>query len=280
MPARLEWGAAMPVAHLNGVDLHYVERGEGVPLALLNGVLMSVGSWGPLLPPLAAKHRCLLHDFRGQLLSGKPEGDVSLDEHVDDFLALLDHLGVERCHVVGTSYGGEIGMLFAARHPERVLSLVVVASVAHLEPPLRAQTDAWAEASLADPVRLYRTMLPDTFSPAFLERNPGFPEAGEQLLGRFPAEFFTSFAGLVRAFQRLDAREELPHISRPTLVVSAEDDTLKPPSYGREIAASIPGARFALVPGAGHAVVVEKPEEVARLVLAFLEANTPSAPPP
>lgn len=260
----------MTAAFLNGVELHYEERGVGAPLALLNGILMSVGSWGPLLPALSARCRCLLHDFRGQLRSEKPSGEILLDEHVEDLLALLDHLAIDRCHVVGTSYGGEVGMLFAARHPERVLSLTVIASVAHVGDRLLEQTDAWAGAALEDPARLYRTMLPDTFSPAFLERSPGLAETGEALLGRFPKEFFTAFAGLVRAFQRLDARAELPRISCPTLVLSAADDTLKPPSYGREIAALVPGARFALVPGAGHAVVVEKPEEVASRVLEFL----------
>ena len=260
----------MPVGRVNGVDLRWEERGEGEPLALLNGILMSVASWGPLLPSLSAGHRCLLHDFRGQLLSGKPAGEVRLDDHVADLAALLDHLGVARAHLVGTSYGGEVGMLFAARHPGRVLSLTVVASVASLEPPLRAQTDAWAEAALSEPARLYRTMLPDTFSPAFLERNPGVPGAGERFLAGLPAEFFAAFAGLVRAFQRLDARAELPRIACPTLVVSAEADTLKPPAYGRAIADAVPGARFALVPGAGHALVVERPEEVSALVLDFL----------
>lgn len=260
----------MPVARVNGVDLRWEERGAGEPLVLLNGILMSAGSWGPLLPALSAGYRCLLHDFRGQLLSGKPEGEVRLEDHVDDLAALLDDLGVSRAHLLGTSYGGEVGMLFAAREPERVLSATVVASVASLEPPLRAQTDAWAEAALAEPARLYRTMLPDTFSPAFLERNPGVPEAGERFLAILPPEFFISFAKLVRAFQRLDACADLARIACPTLVVSAGADTLKPPAYGRAIAAAVPGARFALVPGAGHAVVVERPEEVAALALGFL----------
>lgn len=267
----------MPSTFLNGVSLHYDEQGEGEPLALLSGILMSVGSWAPFLPPLVARYRCVLHDMRGQLLSGKPEGDVSLDQHVEDFRALLDHLGVESCHVLGTSYGGEVGMLFAARYPERVRSLVVVASVAHVEPLLREQTDAWAEAALDGPGRLYDVMLPDTFSPAFLERNPGLAEAGAQRLARLPAEFFAAFAKLVRAFQALDARAELSRISCPTLVVSAGDDTLKPPSYGRQIAGAIPGARFALVPGAGHAVILEKPDDVAGLVLDFLgPVSTPA----
>lgn len=260
----------MPSLARRETHLYYEQRGEGEPLALLNGVLMTTASWGPMLPPLAERFSVLLHDFRGQLRSGWVESDLSLDDHVEDFRALLDHLGIASCHLLGTSYGGEVGILFAARHPERVRSLAIVASVAHLDPTLEAQVTAWAEAARRGPHDLFRTMLPDTYSPGFRECNPALLAAAEERLAALPPEFFASFAELVAAFRRLDLRGELGNIRCPSLVVAAELDTLKPPAYSQEIAAGIAHARLALVRHAGHAVVLERPDEVVRLALDFL----------
>jgi len=255
---------------IDGVEIGYELAGAGEPVALLNGVMMTMASWTFQRQALEPRYRLLLHDMRGQLLSGKPDADWEIERHADDLRALLDHVGIERCHVVGTSYGGEVGLIFAARFPERVRSLTVIASVAHVEPRLRLQTDVWAETALRAPGFLYRAVAVDTFSGPFLERSPGLLAAAEARLAEYPPDFFPSFARLVRAFQGLDARPLLSRISCPTLVVCAEDDSLKPPAYSRAIAAAIPGAELALVPEAGHAVVLERPDVVNTLLLGFL----------
>ena len=257
----------------DGVAIHYELAGAGEPVVLLNGILMTVASWAFQRQALEPGYRLLLHDFRGQLLSGKPERDWLIEQHADDLRALLDHVGLERCHVVGTSYGGEVGLIFAARFPERVRSLSVIASVAHVEPPLRRQTDAWAEAALRGPDALFEAVARDAYSQRFVQRSPGFLEAGRARLAACPPELFTAFARLVRAFQQLDARALLPRVACPTLVIAAEDDALKPPAYSRAIAQAVPGAELALVPDAGHAVVVELPDAVNALLLGFLSGR-------
>ena len=113
----------MTTLAIDGTEIYYETRGEGEPVALLNGVLMTVESWALQTVELARRHRVILHDFRAQLRSPLGAGEVSFERHVEDFAALLDHLGLESCHVVGTSYGGEVGLLFAARYPRRIRSL-------------------------------------------------------------------------------------------------------------------------------------------------------------
>jgi 3-oxoadipate enol-lactonase len=255
---------------IDGVEIHYELAGAGEPVALLNGIMMTVASWAFQRKALEPRYRLLLHDMRGQALSGKPDEDWDIERHAHDLRALLDHVGIERCHVVGTSYGGEVGLIFAAHFPERVRSLTVIASVAHVEPRLRLQTDLWAEAALRDPRWAFRTVAVDTFSGRYLAQNPGLLEAGEVRLAENPPDFLPAFARLVRAFQKLDARPLLARIASPTLVVSAEHDSLKPCHYGREIADGIQGAELVVVPDAGHAVVLEKPDVVNTLLLGFL----------
>jgi pimeloyl-ACP methyl ester carboxylesterase len=163
-----------------------------------------------------------------------------------------------------------VGLIFAARFPERVRSLAVIASVAHVDERLRQQTEAWVEATRRGPAAAYEAVSADSFSPAFLRANPALVEAGRARLVQAPSGFFPGFTRLVRAFQQLDARPLLPRIACPTLVIAAEGDALKPPSCSRALAEGIPGAELAVVAGSGHAVVLEQPEAVNALLLGFL----------
>ena len=306
----------MPTIPIDGIELYYETRGEGEPVALLNGVLMTTESWAFQTEVLERRYRLILHDFRGQLRSplgqerdpedrvsgalgvcpsirttpskvglgqerdpedrvsgALGERDLSFERHVEDLAAFLDHLEVESCHLVGTSYGGEVGMLFAASHPQRVRSLSVIASVSRPEALLVEQVGCWAEIAAADPRALYRFVAPTVFSNRFLIDSAAVIALGEARLGEAPEGFFADFRKLVAAFQQLDLTEKLAAITSPTLVVCGEEDALKPVHYSRAIADAVAGAELLIVPGAGHAVVLEKAGEVNTALLGFLEKH-------
>jgi len=260
----------MPRASINGTSLHYEIHGSGEPVVFLNGVMMTVQSWAAQIAFFSPRYRCLMHDLRGQLLSDKPPGPYSMEEHAEDLEQLLDQLEVGSCHVVGTSYGGEVGMAFAAEHPERVRSLSVIASVGHVEPLLHLQVEGWAQAALHSPDTLFNSVASQTWGNRFLADNPAVLELGARRVQDFPDDFFPAFAQLVEAFQRFDLRDRLAEIAAPTLVVCGELDQLKPVAYGREIARAVDGAELVVVPDAGHAVVIEAAEVVNTIVLGFI----------
>lgn len=270
----------MPVAQLNGTEIFHEVLGTGEPVVLLNGIMMTTGSWALQTRRLAERYRCVLHDFRGQLRSGKPAGPYRLEEHVDDLAALMDELGIGRAHLVGTSYGGEVGLLFSLAHPERVQSLAVASSVSHVEPLLRQQVRVWADTARHAPERLYDVTAPHNFSNRFLSTRADALEQGRARLAAYPAEFFPAFAELVDAFAALDVTGRLPEITAPTLVLCGEEDALKPPAYSRIIAERIAGAEILLVPGAGHAVVIEEAETVNTALLGFLAKHPFRSGPP
>jgi 3-oxoadipate enol-lactonase len=259
-----------------GVELAYELSGAGTAgtVVLLNGVAMSITHWKPVAAALAAAgFRVLAHDFRGQLLSDKPEGPYSLDLHARDLATLLDAIGVEGAiHLVGTSYGAEVALAFARDFPERTLSLCMVDGVCEADALLRAAVDSWKRAAAAGPSLFYRTILPWNYSAAWLDANAAAVAEREAAMAALPASWYEAFIGLCEAFLAIDLRKDLARIACPTLVVAAELDILKGPRYARVMAEGIAGSRYAEIAGAGHAVVIENPEEVSRLALAFLES--------
>ncbi len=263
----------MARVEINGSRLHFELLGEGEPIAFLNGVLMTTQSWVLQTSFFRQRYRCLLHDFRGQLLSDKPESSLSLEDHAHDLRELLDRLEIETCHLVGTSYGGEVGMIFATKWPQRVRSMAVISSVSEVGTELDRAVASWEKTALETPDRLYRVALPMNFSRSFIENNLEMIDNGERRLASCPPEFFAAFAQLVRAFRRLDITEQLTLIECPTLVLVGELDVLKPPHYSRLIAERIPSSEFLMVPGAGHAVILEKPLEVNTALLGFIEKH-------
>jgi 3-oxoadipate enol-lactonase len=272
----------VPRIAVNGVGLAYeIARGGGAlpsPAAdewvvLLNGVAMSVAHWKPVVDLLPSRCRVLLHDFRGQLLSpdvpGEP-GVQRLEDHVADLAALMDAVGVERAHLVGTSYGAEVAMLFAVTHPRRTASLVSIDGVSELDPLLKAAVEAWKAAALADPVVFYRATLPWNYSAGYLAANADALARREAAVAALPRSWFTSFAGLCDAFLRIDITKDLHRIACPTLVLVAGEDILKGERFARIIADNVRGAVLRVIPDAGHAVVVERPAETAAAIAEFL----------
>ena len=265
----------MPRATVNGIELSYEISGSGAEwIVLLNGVAMSIAHWKPVVDRLGARYRFLLHDFRGQLLSPDAPGKRAvqrLEDHVEDLLALMDASGVAKAHMVGTSYGAEVAMLFAVMHPGRTASLVSIDGVSELDPLLRAAVEGWKAAALAGPVAFYRTTMPWNYSAGYLEANAEALARREAAVAALPPGWFTSFAGLCDAFLRIDLTKDLARIACPTLVLVAENDILKGVRFARIIADNVRGSRLSVIPHAGHAVVIERPVEVAAAIAAFLD---------
>lgn len=255
---------------LGGVQFSYELMGEGdETVAFLNGVAMSINHWKPIAGPLAGDYRCLLHDFRGQLMSGKPAGPYSLEQHADDVARLFDALGTEEAHLLGTSYGAEIGMIMGFRHPDRVKSLILIDGVSETDERLRAAVRSWKSAALTDPLVYYESLLPWNYSPGYLEAHAEELAQRAAAVAGLPEEYFRGFGHLCDAFLEIDITAHLPEIPCPTLVVVADDDILKPRRFSEIIREGIPSAHLEVIAGAGHAVVIEQPEEIVRLAREF-----------
>jgi 3-oxoadipate enol-lactonase len=248
---------------------------EGGPVVLLNGIAMSIAHWKPFVAALtqarAPARRVLAHDFRGQLLSSRPAGPYSLEGHADDLSALMSALDLDRAHIVGTSYGSEVALVFARKYPERTLSLTVIDGASEADPVLRAAVGSWKAAALADPVAFYRALIPWTYSASYIASHEDALAARESAVAGLPRDFFAAFAALCDAFLEIDETPRLGEIRCPTLVLVGERDILKHRGYAEIIARGVRGARLEVLAGLGHAAVIEDPAAVLACVEPFLE---------
>jgi 3-oxoadipate enol-lactonase len=260
----------MPRIDANGVELYYELHGpEGADvLVLSNGILMSTGSWGYQLPVFSRYLRVLLYDCRGMWQSAHPAGPYSMRQHADDLVALLDALHIDQAHIAGISYGGEVSLAFALRHPQRTRSLAVSSAVATADAAMQARTVRWEQAARrGDAAELFNVTAPLNFSPAWVAANQALLQSAR---ARYAQLDMAAFVELMGAFCRLDLLAELDQIQAPALVTVGGKDILKPEPYARAIAAGIPNAEFAVIPGAGHAVSWEKPGVFNSLLLGFV----------
>src|SRR5690348_12765108 len=118
----------MPKANIGDAEIYYEEHGRGEPLLLVSGLGGAAAYWKPNLPALSAHYRVVVHDHRGAGQSTHSRIRYSVEQMTDDLLRLMDHLKIDRAHIVGHSTGGAIGQILAITRPERVKSLVLFAT--------------------------------------------------------------------------------------------------------------------------------------------------------
>jgi 3-oxoadipate enol-lactonase len=252
--------------------------GEGAPLVLtplvlLNGGMMSIGAWQPFVAPLSARYHIIRCDFRGQLLTPGPFAR-SFEEHALDVVEVLDELGIERAHVLGVSYGGEVAMTLAALHPSRVERLTVISATDYTADWMRR--DAVEGRELAERAargegtggELFRRVAAATWSEAWLAKQPpDFLEQRARQVSALPPAYFEGMAALLGLLETLDLRPLLPRITAPALVLAGANDRIFPLEHMRAIAAAIPGAQLEVVPDTGHGLLMERADRVLAALL-------------
>lgn len=246
-------------------DLHFTDDGpRDAPAVLLLGSLGSdLSMWDPQLPDLSARFRVLRADLRGHGRSPVQDGPYTLDDLVDDVLALLDRLSLARVHLVGLSLGGMVAMRLAARHPGRVGRLAVLCASAVYTP-----ASTWVERAAT--VRAHGTsavagtVVGRWFVAPDAERAARF----ERMVVATPDE---GYAACCDAIAGADLTADLPRISAPTLAIAGAEDAAAPPERLKHIADAIAGARLVVVPNAAHLANVDQPAAVTTALLLHLD---------
>jgi pimeloyl-ACP methyl ester carboxylesterase len=288
-PADVSWDearASVPnsdyshFVEIDGVRLHYQEKGTGTPLVLIHGFTSSTYSWKDVFEPLSRNFRVIAIDLKGFGFSDKPDGDYT--RHAQSMLVahLLDYLKIEKAWLCGNSMGGEISLNFALENPQRVAGLILIdsggvevnggASLAPsylLVPVLGRVLTALAltsdklvreglEKSFYDDTKITDERVANYYRP--LQTRGGQLAA---LRARTQAELFP-------------IEQELGRIKAPALIIWGVEDELIPLEAGRKMNSLIKSSRLEVFEKCGHVPQEEMPERVLNEMTKFIASSS------
>jgi 3-oxoadipate enol-lactonase len=268
--------AAAEEAVVNGLRMHYEDRGKGEPVVFIHGFTLDARMWDAQRG-FTKRHRVIVADMRFHGQSEAPESSTfSLDEAAGDVLALLDHLQIRRAHLVGLSMGGGYALETALRYPERVLTLTLASpSIQGVKIPTEAM------AAFMNGVHAYPKEGADGFRRAWLQDPLFAPASAKPALRKELAAMVAAYNvdALLRVMSKRKPEpqpsqlDHLGEVKAPTLVMIGALDAPHMIEAGEEAARRIPGARKIIYAGAGHMINMEAPERFNRDLEAFLKLH-------
>ncbi len=261
-----------------GKKVHYRLVGEGQPLLMLNGIMMSTKSWAPFEQALQkGGNQLLLVDLLDQGESQAMDGLYPQQLQADMLDALLEHLAIGSTAVFGTSYGGEVALNLAVKYPARVHKMVLANTVARTNAWLKEIGEAWIMAA-DKPEAYYNTTIPVIYSPDFYDRRSLWMKKRKELLTATAfanPDFLARMERLTRSAESHDVRDGLGFINCPVLLISSEQDHITPPEEQAYLHSRIPGAELVLLPKTGHAAFYERPDLFISIVTGFINHRDP-----
>ncbi len=252
--------------------MYWDARGSGPPVLLIMGLSFTHEMWFRLLPGLAPRYRAILFDNRGMGRSSVPDGPYTIAKMARDAAAVLRAAGESSAHVIGASMGGMIAQELALRMPEKVRS-VVLGCTSH-SGVLGRWPDFRALPPPASIFKLDRLGRERALSRLLYADNTPTERIEEDLKLRVGTKWEAKgFRNQFAAILMWSAYLRLPNFRTPTLVVHGDQDRFLPPVNGRVLSRRIPGARFEVIPDAGHILTTDQPEYCTELMREFLDAQ-------
>jgi pimeloyl-ACP methyl ester carboxylesterase len=270
---------ASPTEHwirANGLELLVEDRGSGPVVLLAHGMWCDAGMFEPLAENLARDHRVLVPELRGHGRSEVPASQWRIADLADDLRLILDGLRVPKVLLAGFSMGGMAAVDFALRFPDRLTGLALMGTSAATEEWFRA-AEIRILAGLIEltgkPRFLAREAARSTFSAKFRKQQRAVVQRWEHTVQAM------SGPALVHALRAVGSRpsllDRLDEIRTPTVVLTGSSDRILHPRWSRAMARRMPRARLVAWPGAGHAIPMERPADVAAWIRGFETGSFP-----
>ena len=256
----------MPSIDANGTTIAFKQSGSGAPVILIHGAEADHSMFDAFCALLARHFTIIAYDQRDSGGTRNPATPYGLAELAEDAAALIAALGHQRAHVFGTSLGGVIAQVLAARHPQLIDRLVLSSTFRVGTSPLSINPEVFAKLAAL------RAGLPGTaaeiaghFFPA------GHLAAHPDVVGIFTGSSRDQAQKQRRAgILARPIQTDLGSIVASTLILVGAEDRLIPPAHTLSLAREIANVRTATVAGVGHVATLQDPAAVAREVLAFL----------
>ncbi len=250
----------------DGLACHYLSCGSGAPIVLLHGGGSRASNFAEVMTRLGERHAVHAPDLRGfGATQALPGAAITHELWAQDTISLLDHLGLDRVHLVGWSLGATVALNVAARRPERVAAIALLGAPhpdksmnrAYFEERLRLFREAADPATVIDH---FLPMITTMLAPGTLERRP-------QALAQIRAEQIAAApcaAAVTRAFDgRPDFATVLPRVTCPVTLIVGEADRTCDLAGAQAMAARLAQATVKVLPDCGHYFAMEQPEATA-----------------
>lgn len=269
----------MAMVNIHGNSLYYEVHGNPdskETIMFLNGVMTTATSWA-LYYSMFVKlgFKIVLHDFKGQMNSAKPKGPYTFKEHAEDAKALLDELGIEKVHLVGTSYGGQVALRFAIDYPQLVQSLSLIDGASEIDETTKLFIEGWKRYAVEKQGEaFFWNAVPSLYYNKFIKNNQEFLTERAKLMNDINEEYFEGQVHLYDTYiNDVHLTEELDQIHCPTLVVLGENDLLTPRKFSNILVEKIPNTEYIIIPECGHVTIFEQPETLKSALLGFILKN-------
>lgn len=284
LPIFAQAQAAGPIqAHVNGVDLSYIEQGHGAPMILLHGGIGDYSSWQPQFDPFARHFRVIAYSRRFSF----PNKNTSISPtyspwtDVEDLVALLHKLHLHNVRFVGQSAGAFVALAFALKHPELVHSLVLS------EPPAHqlVRDTAAGEAAYQDFVATVLSPTADYFRKGDVQHAMRVFVNGMAASNRFDSLSPEARAAVMRNARSIEAlslssdpfptldKEDIKQLRAPTLVVTGENTIQIHKAVDEELIRLLPNVKRVTIPNAGHGSPRENSSAFNEAVLSFFAGD-------
>ena len=277
-------GNAMPpnpgghpvVSHMiesDGIRLHARERGAGCPIMMTHGMWSDGHAFDDVVAGLAGAYRIVCPDLRGHGRSATPARAWTVGDLARDLTRILDALEIETAVVVGHSLGGMAALQLALRYPDRLRGLVLLSTSAEAEKPERRSQlgllsltiNMWGMSNW-----LAGRITNGYFSAAYARRCPDKVKAWRK--GLLSMEKRALLQALEAVQNRPSVWDRLQDIAAPALVMGTREDPIADPARSTALARQLRNAQLVMLPGGGHALPMEHPQELSRALHDFLGA--------
>ncbi len=262
---------------VDGIKLHYQEKGAGTPLVLIHGYGSSTFTWRDVFVPLSEKFRVIAVDLKGFGFSEKPAGDYTKREQAVLVQKLLDKLNIEKAYFAGSSMGGEVSLNVALQNPNRVEGLILI-DASGVESVKGSSSTPWFyEIPFVGRGLVAVGLLSDNLVRASLKRSYfDDSKVTEKVVSTYylPLQTNNGQRAVVSTERQWDLypiEDDLSKIKVPTLLIWGREDVVTPLAGGKIMNASIENSQLVIFENCGHLPAEEMPQRTVEEILKFTE---------
>jgi pimeloyl-ACP methyl ester carboxylesterase len=266
-------------ADIDGVRIHYQEKGTGTPLVLIHGYTSSIYSWKDVFEPLSKSFHVIAVDLKGFGFSGKPDGDYTRRAQSVLVAHLLQHLNIQKAWVCGNSMGGEVALNLALANPQLVTGLILIDSAGVEVPGGSSVAPGYLLLPGIGRILIAFSLTSDRLVRQGLEKSfyDKAKVTDERVANYYrPLQTRGGQLAALRArtqFSMFPVEASLGQVNVPTLILWGAQDALIPQAAGTKLNKLIRNSKLVVFDNCGHVPQEEMPERTVAELIGFVAAH-------